>query len=318
MKKFIFKFIIFILLFASLYSLIIIFNIYIVGNQYTKSYNAAILDKINLLNSISEPKIILVGNSNLSFGIDSKLMEEELNMPVVNLGLHGGLGNIFLENMAKENISSNDIVVLVHTEYDSTGLIGDYDLAWITIEKNINLYKFIDKNDYINMAKSYTKYNVNSFKKFITHTGNKDSNDQYSRSAFNEYGDIVKRTLFLKSNDIFYSGCLMVSTLSDDTIDRLNSYNDFITSKGAHLVIAAPPIPDGEYTPNRSEWKKLESSLNDKLNIDIISNFEDYFMTYDYFLDTKYHLTDEGVKKRTKLLIDDLKKWKESTYKKEV
>ena len=33
--------------------------------------------------------------------------------------------------------------------------------------------------------------------------------------------------------------------------------------------------------------------------------------TYDYFYDTKYHLTEEGAKVRTKQLIMDLKRWME-------
>ena len=57
---------------------------------------AAIIDKHAHADSIKAGKIILAGGSNLAFGIDSKQLEETLGMPVVNLGLHAGLGLHFI------------------------------------------------------------------------------------------------------------------------------------------------------------------------------------------------------------------------------
>lgn len=80
------------------------FDYFIIGRQYNDNYDAALVDKVDRLKSITEPKIILVGDSNVAFGINSKKIEEELGMPVVNLGLHGALGNAFHEQIAKLNI----------------------------------------------------------------------------------------------------------------------------------------------------------------------------------------------------------------------
>ena len=88
---------------SKVFILIIILFIffYSVSCQYQDNYNASLLDKVERLNNIHEPKIVLLGNSNLAFGIDSQMIEDELNMPVVNMGLHGSLGNAFHEEMAK-------------------------------------------------------------------------------------------------------------------------------------------------------------------------------------------------------------------------
>ena len=45
--------------------------------QYIDNYNASLVDKVDRLKSIDEPKIILVGDSNLAYGISSQLIEEE-------------------------------------------------------------------------------------------------------------------------------------------------------------------------------------------------------------------------------------------------
>ena len=88
-------------------------GMFIIGSQHEDGYCASLIDKAARLESINDPKIILVGNSNLSFGMDSRRVQEALNMPVVNLGLHGGLGNAFHEDIAKLNINSGDIVKLL-------------------------------------------------------------------------------------------------------------------------------------------------------------------------------------------------------------
>ena len=67
--------------------------------QYDTSYNAALHDKIDRIEMIEEPKIVLIGNSNVAFGFDSEMIEEAFGMPVVNMGLHGALGNAFHEEM---------------------------------------------------------------------------------------------------------------------------------------------------------------------------------------------------------------------------
>jgi len=54
-------------------------------------YQASLL-KSNLLRTVPSPRIIIVGGSNVAFGIDSELMEEELDIPVINDGLHVALG----------------------------------------------------------------------------------------------------------------------------------------------------------------------------------------------------------------------------------
>ena len=53
---------------------------------YTGSYCASLIDKVDRLESVEGAKIVLIGDSNLVYGIDSKLIEEQLGIPVVNMG----------------------------------------------------------------------------------------------------------------------------------------------------------------------------------------------------------------------------------------
>lgn len=89
-------------------SMLGLFDYIIVSRYYNDNYDSILIDKVNRLKSIKEPKIILVGDSNLAFGINSKKIEDELEMSVVNLGLHNVLGNAFHEQIAKENIGGGE------------------------------------------------------------------------------------------------------------------------------------------------------------------------------------------------------------------
>ena len=144
MKKFVER----IVLFCGLIILILIPMVYAffvrILPQHLESYNASLLDKVQRLQNLNEAKIVLIGNSNVAFGFQSELIEEAYNMPVVNMGLHGGLGNAFHERMAKINVHEGDIYVICHHTFSDDGKIEDVQLAWITLEN----YILISQNNY--------------------------------------------------------------------------------------------------------------------------------------------------------------------------
>src|SRR5438105_4157685 len=123
MHKFIIK--------SSLFFLILLLSFFLIGLSEKpiaapSDFMAAIIDKHKQIDIIKSPKIILGGGSNLAFGIDSKKLETAFNMPVINMGLHAGLGLTFILNELKYSIKKNDIVFL-SIEY-GLGKEGKYSL----------------------------------------------------------------------------------------------------------------------------------------------------------------------------------------------
>ena len=87
------------------------------------NYLAAVLEKDRLIRTTPSPKIILVGGSNLAFGIDSRMMEDSLHVNVVNMGLYAKLGLRYMLAQVKPYIRRGDIVLIV-PEYDQ--FYGNY------------------------------------------------------------------------------------------------------------------------------------------------------------------------------------------------
>ena len=282
-----------------------------ISPQYMFEYNGAIIDKVNRLKEIDEPKIVLVGNSNVAFGIRSELIENEFGMPVVDAGLHGGLGDEFHENLTLYNINSGDIIIqFPHSYCAKETKMEDYPLAWITIENHTNLWKYIPKSEWYNMFLAFPTYVKKCVKLYIEGVGNlQDEGTSYTRGAFNEYGDNIyaryDTTRYIFPNDYETP----VPEIDDKYINRINRNNRVITEKGAKYFIAGCPYACNNKINYIEEFKRTTNILDEKLDCDIISDLSDYLYPYDYFYNTQYHLTEEGAVVRTNQLISDLKKY---------
>lgn len=312
MKKFIKKLIIFLLIMVICSGGIVAFHRFVVGGQYEYSYMASAVDKLDRLKSINEPKIVLVGHSNLAFGINSQKIEEAMGMQVVNLGIHGGLGNAFYERLAKENINEGDIIVICHSTFSDTGEIPDPSLAWLAYDYNSEIWPLITDNNLKNILLAYPKYVKSSLFLWASGRGNVDGGGSYSRSAFNEYGDIVYKPESGQMDVELYFSTFPnpLPEINDICTDRLNQLNQYITERGATMVVAGYPIAYGKYADfTQDDFKEFKKQLEDALDCEVISDYTDYFYPYDYFYDTELHLTEEGADIRTQQLITDLKKW---------
>lgn len=287
---------------------LLLFYIFNMLPQYENGYCASLIDKVNRLKSINEPKIVLLGNSNLAFGIDSKMLEESMNMPVVNMGLHGGDGNAFHEEMAKINVVSGDIYVLCHSEYADDNIIPEPMTAWSSIENHLSLWKILRVDDITTMGKAFPIYLKKCLGLYSSGTGNLDLGGCYSRSAFNEYGDVA---LEREGSEYTFEQKVEPSKINDTSIDRINQLNTYLLERGATLVIAGYPIGNGKLTADADEFINFQEELEKRLDCPNISNYVDYMFDYSYFYNTNLHLNSEGAKLRTMQLIKDLKHWQE-------
>lgn len=286
-----------------------IFCFWIVMPQYLNNYQASLIDKNERLCSIEGPKIVLVGNSNLAFGIDSRAIEEAFGMPVVNMGMHGGVGNPFNEQAALQNVCPGDIVILSYSNFNDGDVIRNQELAWITIENHPDLWKYIRLKDWPEMIKAYPTYLKDCLDLWSQGTGNLDSGDEYSRLRFNEYGDnIYDRPVLVPETDFSE---VHIPEIGDATINRINALNAQLEEKGATLLMTAYPTAICEYTPPREEYEAFSDTIEELLDCPLISRYEDYMMDKELFYNTYLHLNNEGVQVRTQMLIADLQKYLE-------
>ena len=311
MKRFLSKILLFLCLFLLSAAVMAGVDVFWVGSQHLGNYQASLLDKVERLQSLDGPKIVLVGNSNLSFGMDSSQLEAAFGMSVVNMGLHGGLGNAFHEEMCRLGVSQGDIVILCHTDYSDDDTIPDSALAWITLEKHSQPVSKITIVPHTSGALGYTMQMPEEEKFLVSKlTGEPDNQASdatcYSRSAFNLYGDIVRRP---DDRYQFTPGSVEVPQVNDTCTQRINALDAYLRERGAVLLIAAYPIASGAYTPDVSEYDAFEAELRRKVSCPVISHYRDYLIPYEFFYNSCFHLSEEGADIRTKQLIQDIQNW---------
>lgn len=279
--------------------------------QYAGAYTASLEDKVERLKSIDEAKIVLLGNSNLAFGINSEMIEEELEMPVVNMGFHGSAGNVFHERMSRYNVTEGDIYIICHTDFADDDTISDAALCWSALENHIELWKILRTSDFYRMLKAFPVYLKKCLSLYIEDSGNIDPGIVYGRGAFNKYGDVC---LQREGGNYTFEKRVEPPKINAITINRINELKKWMDESGATLLVASYPIGKGELTADENEFVNFQRDLEQKLDCEVISQYTDYMYEYKYFYDSEYHLSSEGADMRTAQLIEDIKNWKKWEY----
>lgn len=297
------------LLFAGkllvLFALILAFLLSVMP-QYERYYNASLIDKVNRLESLEGPKLVLIGDSNLAFGMNSEELEAAVGLPVVNMGLHSGIGNEFHERMALLNVQAGDIYIICHFTYADTGGIDDATLAWLALEDHFDLWRLLRWSDFFTMLKGYPAYLRKCLDLWAPGYGNQDAGavNVYSRSCFNEYGDIEWQDQGLELDFGDYQS--YPPPVGPVAVERLNALNDTLTAQGATMLIAGYPIADTSARATDAEFDAAEALLREQLDAPVISHYTDYIYPCEDFFNSKYHLNNVGKELRTQQLIADL------------
>lgn len=276
------------------------------------TYESAIQRKFEKLKNTNEPKIIVLGGSNAGFGINTDLLEKETGYAVVNMGLHGGFGQLFNTEIAKNYIRNGDIVILAY-EYGISDAIfekfGDLNLIMCGINGNLDMYKELPlKNipEVLGNIPSYAKYKIQ--KKI-------DLSSVYSINSFDEYGNLIYKRdgsamPDYENNVDEYGGLVYGDTLlsEDNNFEYLIDLRKFVEKRGATIYFSAPTLLKNSYRGTEENLLHYYEQIEQITEIKCISNPCDYLFPIEYMYDTNYHCNDEGEIKRTELLANDLKR----------
>ncbi len=273
------------------------------GNDYM----AAIIDKHERVNSIKSPRLIFAGGSNLAFGINSEKIQSETGLPVVNMGLHAGLGLEFILEELKRSVRQGDIVYLSPEYY--LDLKGDFKLKRYTgqfFPEANSYYQSNPLKDGMQEIKIHIEKTRNEIKAFRFNNPATDKNAKneisvYSRKAFNKYGDVVAHLGQAKPEIINDRTALQYRYW--EGIKVLNEFNDFAKANKVKVFFVYPNYPQSEYEKNKKAIKGLAADLAKDLTIEIINRPEDFLYDDTLFFDTIYHLSKEGREKRTEAML---------------
>jgi len=302
MKRFITN----ILIFSGLLFMVILLGFLLpVTPRASESLLYAKVDKDRLLNDTNGPRIILVGGSNLSFGIDSKTIQDSLQLNPINTGVHAFIGLDYMMDNTIKYVKEGDVIILApeYLQFYGSMVYGGEELLRTVADLGFSKIGDLNKNQLKNVSKFLLKYSFSKFKP--TEYFGFEESDVYSVNSFNQYGDVF--THWVMEQRDFRPYETIKSDYNPHTIELMSDFRTAVEKKGASLFVTFPGYQASSYENNIANIKRVEKELIAH-KFKLLGTPERYKIPDEMMFNTPYHLLKIGVDYRTKSLIEDFKK----------
>jgi len=273
-------------------------------------YFQASLYKLDILNRTPSPRIIVVGGSNVAFGVDSQMLESGLGIPVVNMGLHAGLG----ENSYKEvrgYIRPGDIILLMpeYSMFRTDDVLKGNDLAlsqWI--EYDLTRLRLVDPGRVPRLIQTIVQVKATRRLVSLLNKGQLDRSG-YTSDQFNRWGDFTGQLGATEPiKNLGPEPYLYPGDFNLHTYQFFEKFNQDALAKGAIVYLEFPAsrgincLSTGE-----AQFQTLYNNLKKLTTIPIITDMKDLCFPNADFFDNIQHLNGVGRELMTERLIRDLR-----------
>lgn len=264
-------------------------------------------DKDQLFETALPPRLILIGGSNLAYGIDSAILEEGLGLNPVNTAIHVTLGAKYMFDNSLKYIIPGDVIVvsLEYQQFFGKDMYGGEELLRTVMDVDRTSMSTLNLEQWLNIIKYLPEYSLSKIKPSEYNFKENPFIGIYERGSFNEYGDAYIH--WTRDPRQFKPHLKSEGEYNSDLIAYLLDYEKKVHRLGARLYLTFPGLQAETYQNMAEQISLIESELL-KSGLELVSTPSRYRFETDYFHDTPYHLTKDGVVLRTAYLVEDLQK----------
>ena len=282
---------------------------------YQDSYYAQLPALYRRLEASQGKRLILVGGSNVAFGVDAGLLEHMLaqygyEYTVCPFGLYAAVGTSAMLELSQRQLHEGDIVVLAVEPTDET--LSTYFGAsafWKCAEEAPELLAAVGSAHRAALAGNYVGFLQE--RASILRSGDFPKPDgAYAKSAFEENGNMS----FHRTGNIMALGWdtgapveLAAVSVSPDFAQQVNDYCQNAQERGAEVYLSFSPVNRSALTggPEAGAAAYFRTCLG-AFDCPIISDPNRYILDSGWFYDSNFHLNSAGAVLRTCLLAEDL------------
>jgi hypothetical protein len=289
----------------SVFFVVGLLPMYFLGGYLTRDSSLATTAlKHSRLDSLASPKLILVGGSSVPFGTNSRMLQDSLGIPVVNMGIQGSIGLRYMFEEIKDNVEEGDIIFFLgeHVHYHKINVDGENTLYRLvsTYPKGIQYLtpRQIALGAYQIGPAIGEHLRYIQLRAVLKPMGKKSYYEQT-----NYFGDWFMhrgKASIYKPKKQKYN----FEDISPTTFELLRSVDAFIEERGAHFVVGCSPVAQTESDPEFFDQITAELEAS---SLTLVGDQNDYVFPDSFFYDTPYHLTYEKRDVRTQMLIRDLR-----------
>lgn len=282
---------------------------------YGDTYYSVLARMHERLETAEGKKIVLVGGSNVAFGLNGRMLEQLLaeqgyEYTVCPFGLYAAVGTGAMLDLSRDDLGEGDIVVLAMEPVSETmsGYFGA-SAFWKCAEEAPELVAELDNQRQAALFGNYVSYLQERLK--IEKTGLlPGASGVYGASSFDDRCDLVydragnrmplgwdtSTPLDLKNVEI-----------SREFAREVAEYCAEAERKGARVVLSFSPVNRSALTDGSEEAvAAFFDRCNHAFACPVISDPRDYILDSGWFYDNNFHLNTAGAQVRTVLLAEDL------------
>lgn len=271
-------------------------------------------DKVDRLILNTGKNLVFYSGCSMLYNLDSEKVQQAFpEYTVANMGLNGRMNSIVQMEILAQYLSAGDIFVHAPEECNEKQLLGDISLVSDSrilqgLELNYDLLTAVDVRHVENFFDGLQDYLT---KKSRAGTGS--YTDYYDSSdAANAYGDVD----FLRKDGIsraYADTCTIdPAYLTDTAVQRLRDIYRLFTQKGVQVYLSYSAINGSAlaiHSDTEDAVQAYEARFTDALQGDscrVISHLDDMIYDGQYFYESNFHLTTNGVALFTQQMIQDV------------
>ena len=289
------------------------------GNDYAR----ATLKKHARLSTLGAGKLVFVGGSNLAYGMDSALVEQRIERPVVNMGMNGYFGVRYMFEEIKPSLVATDVVVVAF-EYDNYYKSADgtgSDLLAIS-KTNPRAISYLSWSQRWSVAEALphvAQQKVLRHLRGVATSANRAFGGQSedagtlalvlkveSVSGYNQRGDLVSHLGVewpVEREDGLNASKLPVD---EGVLSNIRDFAAWANARGVKVIVSYTSVIDYYYAKHRAALESLHERVRAIPGVTVPSPPSAYVFPEARFFDTVYHLNREGRQERSERVIRDI------------
>ena len=250
------------------------------------------LIKRELLRTTPGKRIVFIGGSNVSHGIDSEMVAQAFKRPVINMGLHAGFGLVYNLASALPYLREGDDVFLLPEDPNFFGskCYGQLEALAAMVDVVPRGSIELSWRHWLYLSQYFLQYGAKKVRNITDAFVNKPP---IWLSYYDKYGDYVI-TRKTSMQEQFFEATMIVHPYDlhpEIATSYLRAFYDACKAKGVRVFIMPPNRFDGMFEGDISS-KYVEIFLS--TGIPYIGDVERYAFPRDCMYDTIYHLNNKG------------------------
>jgi hypothetical protein len=267
-------------------------------------HNTSILNtKHDILVHTHSPKIVVVGGSNVLYGIDGGLIERTVPYSVVNYGLRAETPVSFYEKEISPHVERGDIILFLLEYGYFYGASDDMAVTYLLQTYPRGIPSLIP--EYFSRFPDYARA---MFPDQLMHyiDGVPERNnmiltmDQWGGSV-----DLLDYDGYF-INEVGADRIRSVDEIDHNIVDKINGFAQRMATKGVHVALAYPVFWDQLIQDRPGRSAGLDEYLRKNLTIPVLGTPTRYAFPVEYLANSPYHVNRMGQELRTKYLLEDL------------